>query len=215
MNEKSDTQQTGERDNAADHGADAARVHAWRQAQRAVMRRRRAGIDAAARLNADAAIARHLAAALKIEADVCIAVYWPLASEPDLSAWCSRQAAAGRRLALPVVVAAAAPLIFRPWSVGEALARDALDIPCPPDKVAVQPDIIVAPCVAFDATGFRLGSGGGYYDRTLADAEHRPMLVGVAYDCLKLPSIRPQPHDIPFDMIISEERVYHGTGRGA
>lgn len=215
MNDNKDPRLPGKPRRAGGRDAETHDANARRLAQRAALRQRRAALAAASRQRADAAIAGHLDTALKNVADACIAVFWPLAGEPDLRAWCAKRAAAGQRLALPVVVAAGKPLIFRAWSVEEVLVRDALNIPCPPDKGALQPDVIVAPCLGFDAAGFRLGSGGGYYDRTLQDPDSRPMLIGVAYDCLRLPSIRPQPHDVPFDMIISEERVYHGAGRGA
>jgi 5,10-methenyltetrahydrofolate synthetase len=60
--------------------------------------------------------------------------------------------------------------------------------------------------------GFRLGNGGGYYDRTFAEAGLRPVLIGIAYECLRLESIGPEPHDVPVDLVVTEEQVYSATG---
>jgi 5-formyltetrahydrofolate cyclo-ligase len=74
----------------------------------------------------------------------------------------------------------------------------------PAEGPPVQPDTLLVPLVGFDARGYRLGHGGGYYDRTLAAMPRRPLAVGIGFESLRLPTIHPQPHDIPMDMIVTE-----------
>jgi 5-formyltetrahydrofolate cyclo-ligase len=72
---------------------------------------------------------------------------------------------------------------------------------------AVLPDVLLAPLVGFDAGGYRLGYGGGYYDRTLAALPERPLVVGVGFETSGMETIHPQPHDIPMDLIVTERRT--------
>jgi 5-formyltetrahydrofolate cyclo-ligase len=72
---------------------------------------------------------------------------------------------------------------------------------------AVLPDVLLAPLVGFDAGGYRLGYGGGYYDRTLAALPERPRVVGVGFEPSGLETIHPQPHDIPMDLVVTERRT--------
>jgi 5-formyltetrahydrofolate cyclo-ligase len=66
--------------------------------------------------------------------------------------------------------------------------------------------------IGFDQRGFRLGYGGGYFDRTLAAISPRPLAIGVAFEMARLPDLRPQPHDIPMDFIVTEAGIYRTTG---
>lgn len=139
-----------------------------------------------------------------------ISFYWPIRGEPDLRPVMSEFAQGGAILALPVVAQKMAPLVFRVWAPGDPLERGVWNIPVPLVTAnTVLPDIILAPVVGFDAACFRLGYGGGYFDRTLASLSHKPRVVGVGYEIAAMPSIYPQPHDIPMDRIITEERVLH------
>ncbi len=81
------------------------------------------------------------------------------------------------------------------------------NIPIPQDRELLIPDIVIAPLVGFDLCGFRLGYGGGYYDRTLAAANPRPFTVGIGYEDSILLTIHPQPHDIPMDMIVTARSI--------
>lgn len=76
------------------------------------------------------------------------------------------------------------------------------NIPVPAGGTATLPDIVVAPVVSYDDAGFRLGYGGGFYDRTLAAMSSRPLTFGVGYALAKLPTIYPQWHDIALDRMI-------------
>ena len=109
----------------------------------------------------------------------------------------------GVRVALPVVIAHGQPLEFREWRPGARLARGVWNIPYPADGAVVTPDVAVAPLVGFDRACYRLGYGGGFFDRTLASLEPRALAIGVGYPQSELATIFPQPHDVPMDWIVA------------
>lgn len=129
---------------------------------------------------------------------------WPYRAEPDLRAWVQAWLAADatRIAALPVVVEKHAAMHFRRWTPGADMVPDRYGIPHPADPVEVQPDVVLVPLNAFDAAGYRLGYGGGYFDRTLARMETIP--IGVGFELGRVPSALPQPHDRPMDWIVTE-----------
>ncbi|MEP4420404.1 MAG: 5-formyltetrahydrofolate cyclo-ligase, partial [Nitratireductor sp.] len=110
----------------------------------------------------------------------------------------------GGTLALPVVVEKAAPLVFRDWRPGMKLEKGVWNIPVPPAAPAVIPDIVISPVVGFDPANYRLGYGGGFFDRTLAALPARPTVIGVGYAAAAIATIYPQPHDIAMDFIVTE-----------
>lgn len=133
-----------------------------------------------------------------------LGVYWPLRGEPDLSAAYAELARAGVRLALPVVASRDAPLDFAEWLPGEALHKDAMGVAVPAAlRPTPRPGALLVPCLGFNAEGYRLGYGGGYYDRTLA-ATPRPLTAGVAYACLQA-EFASAPHDVALDCVITEQ----------
>lgn len=120
----------------------------------------------------------------------------------------ARLAERGGRTALPVCVKRAAPMIFRAWAQGKPLERGVWNIPVPPETAeTVIPDIVIAPVVGFDGENYRLGYGGGYFDRTLANLSAKPRVIGAGYACAKMPTIYPQSYDVPMDMIVTEQEA--------
>jgi 5-formyltetrahydrofolate cyclo-ligase len=139
--------------------------------------------------------------------------YWPHRSEYDPLEIANAVIAAGGRCALPVVVARRAPLEFREWhpAVEMMPGRLSYGIPHPASGGLVIPDIMLIPLVGFDAQGYRLGYGGGYFDRTLAALDPLPRTIGVGFELGRLATIDPQPHDIPFDTIVTEAGIFQAS----
>ena len=133
--------------------------------------------------------------------------YWPCKGEPDLRPWLASLTMRWARAALPVITERNTPLHFRLWRAGDPLERGIWNIPNPAKGAEVDPDIVVAPLVGFDRAGYRLGYGGGYFDRTLAVAPNRPRIIGVGYGQSRLETIFPQPHDIPMEVIVTESEI--------
>jgi 5-formyltetrahydrofolate cyclo-ligase len=184
-------------------------VARWRKAERKRLRAERTALSVAERERAAAALARHLDALLAERgepiAGSVISGYWPIKAEPDLRDWLAAQHARGATTALPVVEIKAAPLVFRAWAPGTKMVRGDWNIPVPPPGAArVVPTITLAPLVGWDTAGYRLGYGGGYFDRTLAALSPRPFVIGVGLDQARLATIYPQPHDIRLDAIVTE-----------
>lgn len=180
-------------------------VMRWRKAERERLIAARIGMDPADRQARMGRIALHMEAAFGPIAGRTISFYWPFRGEPDLRDLMARVQAAGGQVALPVVIARAQPMVFRAWKTGEPLESGVWDIPIPPASTPeVTPDIVIAPLVGFDRALFRLGYGGGFFDRTLAAMPRRPRVIGVGYDQAAIPTIFPQVHDIPMDAIVTE-----------
>lgn len=180
-------------------------VARWRKAKRSQLITERLARPADARMDASRRIAVRLDQEIGIANGLTVGIYWPFRGEPDLRVWSASIAAGGARLALPIVFAKGQPLEFKSWAPGEQLEKGVWGIPVPANGKAVSPDIVVAPVVGFDAAGYRLGYGGGFYDRTLAIMPAKPITIGVGYSLAKLPTIYPQWHDIPLDKMIIEE----------
>jgi 5,10-methenyltetrahydrofolate synthetase len=129
--------------------------------------------------------------------------YWPFRGEPDLR-WVMRALCdAGLRTALPVVVAKGQPLAFREWTPECRLERGVWNIPFPADGASVVPTVVIAPLVGFDASCYRLGYGGGFFDRTLAAMAMKPLVIGVGHPVQRVATIHPQPYDIAMDWIVT------------
>lgn len=133
---------------------------------------------------------------------------WPYRNEYDARHLLAQLRRQGAITALPVVVAPKAPLQFREWRPGVTMQTGVLGIPFPVGTAAVQPDMFLIPVVAFDAGGYRLGYGGGYFDRTLAGLDKPARKIALGYETLFVETIHPQPHDIPMDYVVTERGVY-------
>ena len=175
---------------------------AWRRALRRDMVARRAALSEAEHDVLSARIVAHLIAAL--HAPQVLAFCWPIKHEPDVRAIVPHWAGFGTQAALPVVVGEDTPLAFRHWAPATPLAPDRYGIPTPTAGEWLIPDLILLPLNGFDGDGYRLGYGGGYFDRTLAALTPRPLAVGVGFEINRLPSIRPESHDQRLDWLVTE-----------
>ena len=163
----------------------------------------RRAIDPAMRSAWDAAICDRVQAWWQASGAPMLGVYWPLRGEPELHALYAALAQQGAALALPVVLQADAALAFAAWTPGEAMVRDSMGVAVPAAlRLVERPPALLVPCLGFTAAGYRLGYGGGYYDRTLAETP-RPFTVGIAYSCLAA-DFASAAHDVALDLIITE-----------
>lgn len=172
-------------------------------ALRKALASRRAALDPALKAEWDRRICHKLVAWWHTVRVPSLAVYWPIKGEPDLAVACDALAGLGVQLALPVVLEKDAPLSFAEWRFGEEMVKDAMGVAIPSHlRLMEKPAAIVIPCLGFNAVGFRLGYGGGYYDRTL-EAQPRPRTVGVAYEFGRA-GFAAVGHDVPLDVILTE-----------
>ncbi|MDH4984939.1 5-formyltetrahydrofolate cyclo-ligase [Aminobacter anthyllidis] len=133
-----------------------------------------------------------------------VGTYWPFRGEPDLRNWGTQVFERGGHIALPVVIQKGWPLEYRIWTPGDPLERGVWNILVPAQGPSVQPDIVIAPVVGFDEAHYRLGYGGGFFDRPLAIMQRKPWIIGVGYAQSRIPTIYPQPHDIPMDVVFTD-----------
>jgi 5-formyltetrahydrofolate cyclo-ligase len=156
----------------------------------------------------EAALRARVAAWLT-RADVrAVGFYWPVRGEPDLRPTIAEWLAgdSGRVAALPRIEGPT--LEFRQWQPEAALQAGAFGIPVPAHGRMVQPDCLLIPCVGFDDARFRLGYGGGFYDRTYATLVPWPLAVGIAFESTRFDSIDPQPHDMQLDVVLTDAAQY-------
>jgi 5-formyltetrahydrofolate cyclo-ligase len=181
-------------------------VALWRKEKRAELIARRMAIPVEQRNRVAAAVAAQLDQLIPTRTArgvAVVSVYWPFRGELDLRDWMRSATARGLRIALPVVVAKGQPLVFREWVPGARLTRGVWNIPVPADGPEVVPDVLIAPFVGFDPQCFRLGYGGGFFDRTLAALKTPRTVIGVGHPSGALPTIHPQAYDIPMDLIVT------------
>jgi len=143
-----------------------------------------------------------------------LAFCWPIKGEYDARHFARTMRDRGALTLLPVVVAPRQPLVFREWHPGVALAAGALGIPYPASSPEYVPEAVLLPMNGWDAQGYRLGYGAGFFDRTLASLARRPVVIGVTYEMAKLETIQPQSWDIPVDYVVTERGVYRRDPEG-
>jgi 5,10-methenyltetrahydrofolate synthetase len=182
-----------------------------RAAQRRTMRReaitRRMALSQDDYARHSQAICQHLQASFPQLAVMRVGFCWPINNEPDLrpvlEAWLAAGNATFAAL-LPVVIEVGAALAFRLWQPDMTMVPDRYGIPTPAVGDFLQPQALLIPLAAFDAAGFRLGYGGGYFDRTLAELCPRPLAIGVGFELCRVGSIHPEPHDECLDAVVTE-----------
>jgi len=175
---------------------------AARVTQRAELIAERREISAQLRKQWDKEISEQVLAWCKTNAVKTVGVYSPIQGEPSLYEVFPALAEIGIKLALPSVPAADYALTFSAWTPGDELMKDRYGVLVPLETATiVKPDVLFIPCVGYTAEGYRLGYGGGFYDRTLAE-KPKPKTVGVAYR-ISLCELEIQSHDIAMDFIIT------------
>jgi len=182
---------------------------------RSTLRRQR--IERRLALSADecallsAKICAHLQDSFPQLAGLHVGFCWPVKNEPDLRplimSWIG-SGQAGFAALLPVVREANAALTFRRWTPGQRLIADRYGIPTPAEGEFLLPQALLLPVNAFDAAGYRIGYGGGFFDRTLAALKPAPLSIGVGFELARVDSIRPEAHDVRLDAMVSEAGVF-------
>jgi 5-formyltetrahydrofolate cyclo-ligase len=188
-------------------------VAAWRKQRRAELIALRKALPHDAQRRSDERIAQLLLEGFPLLRDMTIGFYWPFNGEVEPRVAMHRLRTRGARTALPVVVAKATPLEFREWHPGVETVPGVFGLPVP-QTARMVPDALLMPPVGVDRQGYRLGYGGGYFDRTLAALSPQPLKIGLARELSVIETIHPQPHDIPMDFVIMESGIHHVAGGG-
>lgn len=180
---------------------------------RAELKAARQALGARERIAAAEGLARQLAALPELSRPGHVAGYWAMDGEIALHAvmprladgvvWCLPRLMDGKRL------------VFAPWRAGDPLVANRFGIPEPDlaDSSCLPPEamgVVLAPLVGFDRLGNRLGTGGGYYDRSFAFRKREPappLLVGVGYALQEVPALQAQSWDVPMDLVATESEL--------
>ncbi len=178
-------------------------VKAWRREARRKLLAARAAMTMAVRADLSRRLIEQLEPLLK-DRPAPISFYWPIKAEPDLKPLMRELDEAGIDVCLPVCIQHGEPLAFRRWAKGAKMERGFWDIPVPADPTEVQPRTLIAPIVGYDGAGYRLGYGGGFFDRTLAKFGGAAEAIGIGFSLFRLDTIHPQPHDMRMARIVTE-----------
>ena len=143
-----------------------------------------------------------------------VGFYWSYRGEYDPQPAMSALQTRGAVLALPEIEGKEKPLYFRRWWKEAPMKIGAHNIPVTDNTERVAVNAIIVPMLGFDTKGYRLGYGGGYYDRTISGINPRPLLIGVAFEILRLEDIYPRPHDVAMDFIVTEAGIFQVSKQG-
>jgi 5,10-methenyltetrahydrofolate synthetase len=179
----------------------------WRAALRREKIAARQALDPDTHRQASRLILDNLGQFLAARPAGTIAFCWPIRAEVDCRPLVGRLLAAGWQAAMPTVVQADTPMEFRTWWPDAPMQADPYGIPIPATPAVPAPDVLLLPLVACDAAGYRLGYGGGYFDRTLASCQPRPLAIGIGFELCRVDSIHPEAHDIPIDVLVTENSI--------
>src|SRR5262245_54197555 len=183
-------------------------IRQWRKAERAALLERRRAAAEDDRRRWSEAITQSLVAGFPLLQWMTVSFYWPIQGEFDPRFAIRELRRHGAKAALPVVVQKGAPLEFREWWPGVAVTKGVYDLPVPQGSRVVRPQAALIPPVGFDRQGYRLGYGGGYFDRTLAALSPHPLKIAVGFELSRIETIHPQPHDVPMDFVVTEAGIH-------
>lgn len=188
-------------------------IASWRKTQRIELIARRLAVPDLQRRDWTAAITNFLIEGFPLLHELVVGFCWPYKGEVDPRFAIRELRRLGTRAVLPAVLAKAAPLQFREWAPGVAMTKGVFDLPVPEGTPVLVPQALLMPPIGFDHQAYRLGYGGGYFDRTLAAMESKPLKIGIAFELSRIATIFPQPHDVPMDFLVSERGI-HKVGSG-
>jgi len=164
--------------------------------------------DLADRAGKEAALCDRVARWLASAEVHAVGFYWPVRGEPDLRDTLEKWLAADVRRVAALPRIDGEILEFHQWRPDGAMRAGEFGIPVPAHGRAVRPDCLLIPCVAFDRARYRLGYGGGFYDRTYATLVPWPLAVGIAFEATRVDTIDPQPHDMQLDVVLTDAGQY-------
>jgi len=179
---------------------------AKKTARKAASRARKMAAEQAGS-EAAALFAENLVRHIPVDAGSVVSGFLPIGSELDVRKAMAACLVKGAELCMPAVIEAAAPLVFRRWREGDPLIEEAFGTRAPaPDAPECKPTVLIVPMLAFDRQGYRLGYGGGFYDRTLAAlrAEGPVLAVGAAFAGQEVKNVPHDALDQPMDFIVTE-----------
>lgn len=186
----------------------------WRKTMRAELLEKRAAVSRKQHQAWNDAMTGLLVSGFPMLRLMTVSLYWPFQGEFDPRYAIRHFRESGAVAALPVVIEKRAPLQFREWWPGVTTSKGVFDLPVPEGTRVVVPQALLIPPVGFDDRGYRLGYGGGYFDRTLSTISPQPLKIGVAFEMSRLETIYPQAYDIPLDFIVTERCIYHNAPSG-
>jgi len=170
----------------------------------------RGGLDEEERRAAAAGLVETWRLERPVETPAVVSGFWPMAEELDIRPLMIELHNQGCQLALPVVVAKRQPLVFRAWRPGDPLEAGVFGTLHPsPKREVVEPDALIVPLLACDEEGWRLGYGGGFYDRTLEALRAKKIVtaVGVGFNAQLLPEVPHGPSDQRLDWLLTDKRA--------
>ncbi|HEY6044755.1 MAG TPA: 5-formyltetrahydrofolate cyclo-ligase [Nitrosospira sp.] len=186
----------------------------WRKQRRTELMVLRASITEGDYKRWSSAITESLKQGFPMLRSSIVGFCWPHRGEYDPRPFMEFIHERGATLALPEVVNRHEAMCFRKWWDEAPMKTGMYNIPVPDNTDLVRVGALVIPMIGFDKLGFRLGYGGGYFDRTLVAMNPRPLAIGVAFEILRLENVHPQPHDIAMDFIVTEAGIYYVTSSG-
>ena len=184
-------------------------LRVWRNAERKRLIAARMDLPLDEHAAASETITRHLGERFPASSLASLGCYWPFRREFNCIPLMQAVIGQGGWTALPVVLEKNSPLEFRRWTPETKMEAGVWNILHPAEGEPVYPAALLVPLVGFDAAGYRLGYGAGYYDRTLAVFPTPPLTIGVGFELSRMTTIHPQPHDVPMDYIVTEAGVVH------
>jgi 5-formyltetrahydrofolate cyclo-ligase len=189
--------------------ADSAAINERKRALRRELRLRRAALSPADRAVASEAAARHVLESLPWRERRKMSLFWPLADEIDTQLLLHDLHRLGAEPLLPRMQGKGQPLVFHAWAPELALVPGSFGVMEPSaDLPVVVPEIVLAPLLAFDRRGHRLGYGAGFYDRTfdaIVAAGGEPLRVGYCFACQEIAEVPVDETDVPLDAVVTEE----------